>query len=94
MREKVKGVINYFRRLRFEGLTYSQMANSLSLSKQGETQMTKPAALQIGTKITDRDGFAGIVRKVTEWNGSRWYDVRFQGGEGVRYDADIARVAS
>jgi len=56
--------------------------------------MTKPAALQIGTKITDRDGFAGIVRKVTEWNGSRWYDVRFQGGEGVRYDADIARVAS
>lgn len=46
----------------------------------------------IGTKVIDRDGFAGTIVAVTEWRGSRWYDVRFAGGVAVRYDADL-RVA-
>lgn len=50
--------------------------------------MTK-TALTIGTKVVDRDGFHGTIRKVTEWNGSRWYDVRFPSGDAVRYDADL-----
>jgi hypothetical protein len=50
---------------------------------------TRTEALTIGTKVVDRDGRSGTVRNVTEWNGSRWYDVRFQSGEAVRYDADI-----
>ena len=48
---------------------------------------------QVGTKVVDRDGFKGTIRKITEWNGSRWYDVRFDSGEAVRYDADL-RVVS
>jgi hypothetical protein len=55
---------------------------------QGDTDMTK-TALTIGTKVVDRDGFHGTIRKVTEWNGSRWYDVRFPSGDAVRYDADL-----
>jgi hypothetical protein len=45
---------------------------------------------EVGNKVIDRDGFRGTVRKVTEWQGSRWYDVRFPGrGEAVRYDPDL-----
>lgn len=43
-----------------------------------------------GDYVVDRDGFRGIITKVTEWQGSRWYDVRFRSGEAVRYDADLS----
>jgi hypothetical protein len=51
-------------------------------------------AFKQGDKVVDRDGFEGVVVLVTEWEGSRWYDVRiFDGsrrvGEAVRYDADL-----
>jgi hypothetical protein len=46
---------------------------------------------QVGQTVTDRDGFTGTIRRVTEWNGSIWYDVRFQSGEAVRYDSDLTR---
>lgn len=55
--------------------------------------MAATKQITVGTKIVDRDGFAGTVVAVTEWRGSRWYSVRFAGGVAVRYDADIAQAA-
>jgi hypothetical protein len=49
--------------------------------------------LQVGTKVIDRDGFKGAITLVTEWHGSRWYDVRFERGTAVRYDSDLTVVA-
>jgi hypothetical protein len=50
----------------------------------------KTEALKVGIKVIDRDGFRGTIRKVTEWEGSRWYDVDFgRSGQAVRYDADL-----
>lgn len=50
-------------------------------------------ALKIGTKVTDLDGRNGTIVKVTEWEGSRWYDVRFgQGRVAVRYDGDLEAI--
>ena len=45
--------------------------------------------IKVGTKVVDQSGFRGTVTKITEWKGSRWYDVRFQSGEAVRYDNDL-----
>lgn len=50
-------------------------------------------ALKIGTRVVDRDGFIGTIMSVTENRGSRWYDVRFERGEAVRYDSDLTVVA-
>lgn len=44
---------------------------------------------RVGAKVIDCDGFQGTIVKITEWNGSRWYDVRFPRGEAVRYEADL-----
>lgn len=52
--------------------------------------MTKP--LPIGTTITDRDGYCGTITNITHFDGSHWYDVRFDRGSAVRYDSDIASV--
>ena len=46
---------------------------------------------KVGDKVVDSSGFRGSVRKVTEWKGSTWYDVRFERGEAVRYDADLTK---
>lgn len=47
-------------------------------------------ALKLGTRVVDRDGYKGTIVKVTEWHGSRWYDVRFgYSGTAVRYDGDL-----
>lgn len=48
--------------------------------------MTK---FQVTDRVQDRDGFQGTIVRVTEWEGSVWYDVRFAGGEAVRYDSDL-----
>jgi hypothetical protein len=50
-----------------------------------------PVALfKIGQEVMDRDGFRGTVMKVTHWEGSVWYDVRFgRSGEAVRYNSDL-----
>lgn len=45
--------------------------------------------LTIGTKVVDRDGFEGTIQKVTQWDGSLWYDVRFRNGVAVRYESDL-----
>ena len=42
-----------------------------------------------GDLVKDRDGYKGTITKVTEWEGSTWYDVRFVGGEAVRFERDI-----
>ena len=45
---------------------------------------------KVGDKVVDRDGFRGKVVKVTEWEGSIWYDVDFGNGNvGVRYNDDL-----
>ena len=45
---------------------------------------------KVGDRVVDRDGYEGTVVNVTEWNGSRWYDVRFGfAGVAVRYDGDL-----
>jgi len=48
-----------------------------------------------GDKVIDLDGRRGTVVKVTQWEGSTWYDVRFagQGEAAVRYDGDLCREA-
>lgn len=51
-------------------------------------------ALKVGAKVIDRDGFRGTITQVTDWRGSRWYDVRFPGGGAVRYDQDLTVVVS
>lgn len=50
-----------------------------------------------GDRVMDRDGYQGIVQRVTEWKGSTWYDVRVIDGcrivgEAVRYDSDLRLV--
>ncbi len=52
--------------------------------------MTKqPQNFKVGDKVVDRDGFNGVVTKVTHFGGSHWYDVRFSRGEAVRYESDL-----
>ncbi len=46
-------------------------------------------ALTVGTSVVDRDGFEGVIAGVTLWNGSLWYDVRFDNGVAVRYPSDL-----
>ncbi len=43
----------------------------------------------VGIKVVDRDGFSGTVVKVTQLEGSVWYDVRFKSGVAVRYPRDL-----
>lgn len=45
--------------------------------------------LKVGAKVIDRDGFAGTIVAVTNWEGSTWYDVRFATGTAVRYASDL-----
>ena len=54
----------------------------------GETGMNTEA-LTVGTSVVDRDGFEGVIAGVTLWNGSLWYDVRFDNGVAVRYPSDL-----
>lgn len=49
------------------------------------------AAFKVGDRVVDRDGFKGSISLVTEHEGSRWYDVRFENGSAVRYDSDLSR---
>lgn len=44
---------------------------------------------KVGDLVVDRSGFEGSITLVTEWRGSRWYDVRFDRGSAVRYDEDL-----
>ena len=53
-----------------------------------------PQTLTVGTKIVDLDGFAGTIVKVTTWEGSTWYDVRFKGGTAVRYRGDVKKAGA
>ena len=55
--------------------------------------MTKQ--FKVGDRVRDRDGFKGTVVKITEFDGSHWYDVRIwdgprRVGEAVRYERDLA----
>lgn len=43
----------------------------------------------VGERVTDGDGFPGTIVKVTEWEGSIWYDVQLPGGVAVRYESDL-----
>jgi preprotein translocase subunit YajC len=57
--------------------------------------MTKQ--FKVGDKVVDRDGFTGTVIKVTDFDGSHWYDVRIwdgtrRVGEAVRYESDLSRA--
>ena len=56
-----------------------------------ERQMATEA-LTVGTKVMDRSGYPGTIIVVTEWRGSRWYNVRFLSGTAVRYDDDLTPV--
>jgi len=42
-----------------------------------------------GDRVIDRDGFHGVVTGITYYNGSHWYDVRFDAGTAVRYESDL-----
>lgn len=49
---------------------------------------------KIGDLVVDRGGYRGAIVNITNWRGSRWYDVRFMDGcryvgDAVRYDADL-----
>ncbi len=51
-------------------------------------------AYEIGDKVKDRGGRHGTVVQVTNWRGSRWYDVRLwcdgrSPGVVVMYDSDM-----
>ena len=50
------------------------------------------AMFAIGTKVIDAAGYIGRIVRVTEFKGSRWYDVRFPRGEAVRYESDLRLV--
>ena len=52
------------------------------------TQQTTQT-LTTGTQVVDRDGFQGTIVKVTNWEGSTWFDVRFRSGVAVRYTSDL-----
>lgn len=46
-----------------------------------------------GTRVVDLDGRRGTIVLVTEWEGCRWYDVRFgPQGAAVRYDRDLTVI--
>jgi hypothetical protein len=54
----------------------------------------RPAPFKVGDKVVDRGGYRGSIVQVTEWRGSRWYDVRIMDGcrslgVAVRYDGDL-----
>jgi hypothetical protein len=51
--------------------------------------LKEEAKFKRGDKVVDGDGFKGFITKVTHWEGSVWYDVRFPGGEAVRYNDDL-----
>jgi hypothetical protein len=42
-----------------------------------------------GQNVQDRDGFKGRIVKVTQFDGSVWYDVKFPSGTAVRSDSDL-----
>lgn len=49
---------------------------------------------KIGDQVVDRGGYEGTIVQVTNWRGSRWYDVRIMDGcrwvgDTVRYDYDL-----
>lgn len=44
---------------------------------------------KVTDRVVDRDGHEGVITLVTRFDGSHWYDVRFDLGEAVRYDADL-----
>ena len=48
---------------------------------------------EIGTTVTDLSGFVGRIVNVTHYNGSEWYDVRFQSGVAVRYPEELTGAA-
>jgi hypothetical protein len=53
------------------------------------TTQTAPK-FQLGQRVVDLDGFQGTVVKVTQWEGSTWYDVRLgRAGVAVRYTSDL-----
>jgi hypothetical protein len=49
------------------------------------------APFKVGDHVVDGDGYAGTVRRVICWEGSRWYEVylRLARGEAVRFDGDL-----
>jgi len=51
---------------------------------------TTSTQFQTSDRVIDRSGFRGTVVNVTELEGSVWYDVRFDRGVAVRYDADLS----
>lgn len=59
-----------------------------------------PTKFKVGDKVVDRDGFYGIIVKVTLYQSEVdnvitigvWYDVRFSGGIAVRYDSDLTKL--
>ncbi len=55
--------------------------------------MTSQTSLPVGTKVVDRDGFKGTISKIVEFNGSRWYEVRFEPGEAIRYDYELTAIS-
>jgi hypothetical protein len=48
----------------------------------------------VGDKVVDRDEFKGTITKITVWEGSVWYDVKFPGGDAVRYTGDLRKIHS
>jgi hypothetical protein len=45
---------------------------------------------KVGDKVQDRDGIKGVIADITHWDGSHWYDVRFDRGTAVRFDRDLS----
>jgi len=70
------------------GLNASQRAVERIRNRQ-EAKARKASRYRVGDRITDRDGYTGTIREVHHFKGSTWYDVRFLGGEAVRYDTEI-----
>jgi hypothetical protein len=59
-----------------------------------EASAVMAAPFKVGDKVVDRGGYRGSIVQVTEWRGSRWYDVRIMDGcrslgVAVRYDGDL-----
>lgn len=55
--------------------------------------MTGKQTFKPGDRVTDRDGFDGVVVDVTYYQGREWNDVRFSGGDAVRYPEDLNMTA-
>jgi hypothetical protein len=49
----------------------------------------KAVRFQVGDRVIDRDGFPGVIREITHFDGGHWYDVRLSGGLAVRYESDL-----